>query len=282
MNIEEYISFRYPGQQPQGELQYQTSHPQAYYQESQAELRTELWRYLHRGFFAEERPSRRLRFLDFHLQAYPEDKRDFVYFVKQSPRLIPDEVLDIYFRLYFEPQLNGMVEEWLQEMGKTAEPLAGASKASVTTPKQVDGAVPSDRPTRQPRPGEHRVVVLDREEMVHESVIREWFERELLHKTFKGKPIISAADLDMFLRAGFASFEEAAFIPKEGKLVVNANGAFLKHVMHRFYHEFRRGEKDGELKQGLVKLLKSTFSTFEKSEVGTIASSMHRLYKPEN
>lgn len=261
MNIEEYISFRYPGQQPQGELQYQTSHPQAYYQESQAELRTELWRYLHRGFFAEEKPSRRLRFLDFHLQAYPEDKRDFVYFVKQSPRLIPDEVLDTYIRLYFEPQLNGMVEEWLQEMGKAAALFADGS-------------------TRQPRPGEHRVVVMDREEMVHESVIREWFERELLHRTFMEQPIISAHDLDTFLRAGFASFKEVAYIPEESKLVVNANQVFLKHVMHKFYLEFRINEKDGKLKQGLARLLKSAFDLFKHSEVITISSSMHRHYNP--
>lgn len=275
MSIEEYVSFRYADEEPVGELRYVTKHGREYYEGNIEALRIELWSHYYSGFFAEEKLSKKFRFLDFHLQLYEGDKRDFTYFVKQSPYGIPDDVLDIYFRLHLQDRLVEMVSEWLAELDE------GCSKRSLGTTSQQGPEVPTKAVTPKvypPSPDEDRIHVYKNKIHVDGPVIRGWFKTELLDRRFNGNGIISIEDFDTFLYAGFAAFEKKAVVAADNKLVVNADGAFLKNVMYRFYKEYRQTSKDKALREGLAVMLKNTFKLFEDQEVITISGSMHRHY----
>lgn len=267
MRIEKYISFVYADEEEELEspFQYRTEHPRAYYENNIEALRDELNKHFWFIFYqADLERSDKEDYLEYHLDKYTGHEMNFMDFVRVMP-MLPMEVNDCVVIDYgWRVDRRSYLSDWIEKRQEEAGKREGISKTLQAPPEMDD----------------HRLQVLQNGKLVDASEVREWFRKELLLKKFNGKPIISSKDFDAFLYASFANFETAALIPADRKLVVNADGAFLKNLVYRFYLAYRQSKKDKALKSGLTAVLKNTFVTFKDQEELTIHLSMHRVYKP--
>ncbi|MCC9168633.1 hypothetical protein [Pontibacter harenae] len=206
MNIEEYISFIYKGEEPLWEQQYVTEHEREYYAASPGKLQLELWGYYYKGSFGEERPSRKRRFLDSLYNAYPDDKDDFINFVKKSVNQIPDEVLDLYIRMYLEEVFKQEVREWQERL--------------VTQKTSQEGG---SQPARERiKPG---LLTLEQ--------IRDHLMKGLTAKSmYTNEPIMTEAQVEHLIKANVEDGEEPVDVKK---IKSNGDAKEVQAVLYDFY-----------------------------------------------
>lgn len=245
MKTEKYLAFVFDDEQSKqdSDFQYKTIHPKAHYLNKTEALRREL------DFFfddflcdPENELTDKFAFLDYHVAKYTGHGRNFLDFLKRSPRR-PYEINDNPFLLDMwrkERQLD--IDEWISEHEEEIKNKKAQQTAT------------------EPSKDDTRLIVQFENFIASDAEIKAWFRKELLFKTYKGEPIISTDDFDTFLYASFAAFEKKAVILPDQKIKVTADGAFMRNLMYRFYRHITPGRKQNSaLKVGLSKNFKRSF-----------------------
>ncbi|WP_242929031.1 hypothetical protein [Pontibacter vulgaris] len=132
--IKHYFSFKYNGENIDNVFQYEANNSQQYYESNPKALDLELWEFYYDMFFSKEFEADRHGFLNYHLNAYSGNKRDFIRLIKKSPKLIPHDVLDVYFRLAQEENNTELVSDWLIIHNQPADP--NVDKNSLGAPRE--------------------------------------------------------------------------------------------------------------------------------------------------
>ncbi|WP_162056155.1 hypothetical protein [Pontibacter pamirensis] len=264
MNFKEYISYVFKEDLSDSPYQYKAKYHKEFYRKNSEILDQELRDYFASWLYTgEAKKSQRFAFLDYHMDMYAGEGMDFWDFVKSSPGWPYDPGMDDFTRVLFMsiPETGAKVE-WLKMRQEEAYSRRRKPGTLQAPPPEED----------------HRLSVMRNGKLVDESEVKEWFRREMLLKAFNDEPIISLTDFKTFLHAGFANFKETATVPADQKLEVNADGAFLKNLMFRFYKTYRADKRDKPFREGLSTVLKKTFNEFEFQEVDTIYNSLSRKY----
>lgn len=119
MNLAEYLSFVYLGEEPENNTQYVTTHPKEYYPEKENALNKELAKfYVKRVFNLETfKPSAIIDFLNYHYGKYADNKLDFIFLVEDLS--VPLRIGDYDFYLWplwlNNIPLNKLITQWVSE-----------------------------------------------------------------------------------------------------------------------------------------------------------------------
>ncbi|PRY11903.1 hypothetical protein CLV24_10928 [Pontibacter ummariensis] len=121
MQITDYISYIFQGDDQESVHQYVTQHPEEYYQEQPDALRMELWKFYYLNVFNASQLSAMSTFLDYHMFRFKGLLSDFVFFVRMSPEWIPMDAVTYINNTRFRADLALILVDWLEKKKQLAQ-----------------------------------------------------------------------------------------------------------------------------------------------------------------